>query len=295
MTAARPMNDATSMWSAPIRCEQPRELLRAVDRSARSSRCPRSGRPSRASRRHRSCTCGSQAALHDGRRRRDASDGAISAFSVPVTVASSRYISAPRSPLGARRRYSRPTSTSAPSAASAIRWVSTRRRPITSPPGGGTSAAPKRASSGPASRIDARIRSHSSGSSLVLVTSAGPHAHRVLAQPLDVDAERDDQLDHLLDVPDARDVLERHRVGGQQAGCEDGERGVLVAGRAHGTREGRAALDQKRFHSASSGCDRHLDRVATFDAGADGPAWGAILAGRWRTTWCMTATRHGSC
>ena len=124
---------------------------------------------------------------------------------------------------------------------------------------------------------------------------AGPHAHRVLAQPLDIDAERDDQLDHLLDVPDARDVLERHRVGGQQAGCEDGERGVLVAGRAHGAREGRAALDQERFHSASSGCDRHLDRVATFDAGADGPAWGAILAGRWRTTWCTTATRHGSC
>ena len=42
---------------------------------------------------------------------------------------------------------------------------SSRRRPITSPPGGGTMAWPTRASSGPASRNDARIRLASSASS----------------------------------------------------------------------------------------------------------------------------------
>ena len=41
---------------------------------------------------------------------------------------------------------------------------SSRRRPITSPPGGGTLARPSRASSGPASRNDARIRSASTAS-----------------------------------------------------------------------------------------------------------------------------------
>ena len=109
-----------------------------------------------------------------------ASTAAMIAFSVPVTDASSRYRSPPTSPRGARRWYSRSTSTSAPSAANAIRWVSTRRRPITSPPGGGTSAEPKRASSGPASRIDARMRVHSSGSSVVEVMSAA-HTRKVLS------------------------------------------------------------------------------------------------------------------
>src|SRR5207244_762814 len=55
--------------------------------------------------------------------------------------------------------------TSAPSRSSARKCVSTRRRPITSPPGGGRLTRPKRASIGPASRIDARIRAHSLGSS----------------------------------------------------------------------------------------------------------------------------------
>ena len=43
--------------------------------------------------------------------------------------------------------------------------MSTRRRPITSPPGGGSVTAPNRASIGPASRIDARILAQSAGSS----------------------------------------------------------------------------------------------------------------------------------
>ncbi len=55
--------------------------------------------------------------------------------------------------------------TVAPSARKASRCGSSRRRPITSPPGGGICAEPKRASSGPASRNDARMRSVSALSS----------------------------------------------------------------------------------------------------------------------------------
>src|SRR4051794_32114691 len=52
---------------------------------------------------------------------------------------------------------------------------SSRRRPITSPPGGGSVARPKRASSGPASRNEARISSDSERStSASAVTSAAP-------------------------------------------------------------------------------------------------------------------------
>src|SRR5919205_3881920 len=61
---------------------------------------------------------------------------------------------------------------SAPSCASAWMCVSSRRRPITSPPGGGTIARPQRASSGPARRTDARIREQSSSSSSVFGSSA---------------------------------------------------------------------------------------------------------------------------
>src|SRR5213083_3190739 len=55
--------------------------------------------------------------------------------------------------------------TSAPSRSRARKCVSTRRRPITSPPGGGRLTRPKRASIGPASKIDARMRAHRAGSS----------------------------------------------------------------------------------------------------------------------------------
>src|SRR5437763_9372654 len=50
--------------------------------------------------------------------------------------------------------------------------VSSRRRPITSPPGGGTITRPQRASSGPARSTEARIREQSSSSSSVFGSSA---------------------------------------------------------------------------------------------------------------------------
>src|SRR5688572_23112947 len=104
----------------------------------------------------------------------------MTAFSVAVTLASSRNSVVPRR-RSARISYVCPVSISAPSAASAWMCVSIRRRPMTSPPGGGTVAVPNRASSGPASRMDARIWLQSSSSSSVVVrpdastrTSLGP-------------------------------------------------------------------------------------------------------------------------
>src|SRR5438874_2727143 len=55
--------------------------------------------------------------------------------------------------------------TSAPSRSRARKCVSTRRRPMTSPPGGGRLTRPKHTSIGPARKIDARLRAHSGGTS----------------------------------------------------------------------------------------------------------------------------------
>src|SRR3954447_6384302 len=120
--------------------------------------------------RARSCTCGSEAALwitvEPG-----VSAAAIRAFSLAITDGSSMKKShARRPPRGARSRYQRSNCTSAPRARKASRCGSSRRRPITSPPGGGMWAEPKRASSGPAARKDARMRSASEASTSVLLT-----------------------------------------------------------------------------------------------------------------------------
>ena len=80
-----------------------------------------------------------------------------------------------RSPRGALSTISRPHTAVAPIARKASRCGSRRRRPITSPPGGGIRARPKRASSGPASRNDARICSASSESTSARSTPA-PHS-----------------------------------------------------------------------------------------------------------------------
>src|SRR5918998_3187901 len=122
-------------------------------------------------RRARSCTCGSEAALwmtvEPG-----VSAAAIRAFSVAITEGSSMKKSQAWSPSAARSSYVRPARISAPSARKASRCGSSRRRPITSPPGGGMSAAPKRASSGPARRKEARMRSAQSGSTAVCAISS---------------------------------------------------------------------------------------------------------------------------
>ena len=92
-----------------------------------------------------------------------ASTAAMIVFSVAVTLASSRRISAPWS-FSALKSKTPLNRNFAPSFSRASTCVSTRRRPITSPPGGGSSRSPKRAIIGPAIRIEARIWRHRSGS-----------------------------------------------------------------------------------------------------------------------------------
>ena len=157
------------MWSGAMPWVQPRRLptpWTVITFEPMPSICA----PIATSIRARSWTCGSDAALRITVGPR-VSAAAISAFSVAITDGSSIRKSHGLSPSGASSRISpRSSSTVAPSARKASRCGSSRRRPITSPPGGGICARPKRASSGPASRNEARIRSASSRSTSQLST-----------------------------------------------------------------------------------------------------------------------------
>ena len=133
-------------------------------------------------------------------------------------------------PVGAHRRSGASTSISAPSCCEARGCAGragggrSRRRPAAA-----RLARPRRASSGPASRNEARIRRAELLVELVLAsTSGGVDAHLVRAGPLDVGAEVGEQLEHRLDVADPRHVRERHRLVGEQARGEDRQRAVLV-------------------------------------------------------------------
>src|SRR5919106_3633422 len=130
---------------------------------------PSMSAPSETRKWQRSWTCGSHAAFTIVVSPR-ARTAAVTAFSVPVTEASSRKMCAPTSPSVRmwKRRFAR---TSAPRRTKAWMCVSSRRRPMTSPPGGGTIASPHRARSGPARRMDARMRAQSSSSSSRFATS----------------------------------------------------------------------------------------------------------------------------
>src|SRR6478735_8560788 len=174
VTPARAMNEPISMWSGPTRCVQPPSSSLPSTISTLEP-MPRMSAPIFTSMRARSCTWGSQAALPmivvPGVRA-----AAMSAFSVAMTDGSSMNTSAARSPpLGAVSTMSRPWVYVAPSARKASRWGSRRRRPMTSPPGGGMSAWPKRASSGPASRNDARMRSACSRSMWAAASTSTAH------------------------------------------------------------------------------------------------------------------------
>ena len=117
-----------------------------------------------------------------------------------------------------------------------------------SPPGGGILAAPKRASSGPASRNEARIWLGE-----LLVDDGRGDARRaepdaVVADPGDLDPELLEQGDLGLGVADPRHPVQQHLLLGQQAGGEDRQGRVLVAGDGHLAGERRPALDDEFLH-----------------------------------------------
>ena len=69
----------------------------------------------------------------------------------------------------------------------------------------------------------------------------------VRARPFGLPADVVQEGHHRLDVADPRDVLEPHLVLGEDAGCEQRQRRVLVSSRAHATLEGPSALDYECF------------------------------------------------
>ena len=213
---------------------------------------PRMSAPIFTSMRARSTTCGSLAALKiwvsPG-----VSAAAIRAFSVPITDGSSMKISPARSVPASFKMVWSCCSIRAPSALNASRCGSRRRRPMTSPPGGGMSARPKRASSGPASRNEARMRAEIRGSTLRLGGDAGgADRDLVLPAPLHGGAEVLQEVEHRLDVADARDVAHDDLVRGQRGRGEAGQGGVLVAGRDDRAGQRSAPVDDELLHAVEA-------------------------------------------
>ena len=100
------------------------------------------------------------------------------------------------------------TSSSAPIASSPRKCMSSLRLPMLSPPGSATRASPQRASSGPSTLIDARIRLTSSygasgvsGPEVSIVSSSG-------AGPLDVGADRAQHVEHDVEISDRGEVAD---------------------------------------------------------------------------------------
>ena len=91
-----------------------------------------------------------------------AATAAISTFSVAPTLGKSRLTTAPRRPDVSPTRNPCSDENRAPIFSSPRMWRSIARDPMLHPPGIATLAFPNRASSGPSTRIEARIRLTSS-------------------------------------------------------------------------------------------------------------------------------------
>ncbi len=114
-----------------------------------------------------------------------------------------------------------------------------------SPPGGGIRASPKRASSGPASRKEARICFESSSSTATSATPAAQRRRLLSATHVGLDPEPLEQRDLGLGVADPRHPVQQQLLLGEQAGGEDRQRRVLVAGDGELAGERHAALDDE--------------------------------------------------
>ncbi len=119
----------------------------------------------------------------------------------------------------ARARSRASTSTRAPIASSPRRCMSTLRLPMRSPPGSATRASPQRASSGPSTLNDARIRATSSyGASGFSSPDASTRDHTRCRRARRARRSRAQQLDHHVEVADGRHVAQRRDAGREQRG-----------------------------------------------------------------------------
>ncbi len=185
--------------------------------------------PSDTRKRQRSWTCGSLAAFAITVSPR-ASTAAMTAFSVPVTDASSRKIERP----ARSRRLHLVAPADLDGRAQPLERVHVR----VEPPAADHVPSGRRNHGAPAAReqraCEEDRRPDPAAELLVeLVPGRVGRMDPQLAGPeaLDVDADVGHELEHRLDVEDARDVRERHGLVREQAGSDDRQRRVLVAGR----------------------------------------------------------------
>ena len=204
------MKLATSMWSGQIRHSPPRS--RSTPRMRRTFEpIPSISAPSETRKRHRSCTCGSLAALAITVSP-SASTAAMTTFSVPVTEASSRKIERAAQALRAHR---------VATVRVDVRAELRRAREC------GCRVAGARSRRLPEAARSLRLRGRAEGRRAGWTRGSGCRALRRarastsrarvdpnLARPdvLDVDAEVGDELEHRLDVPDRRHVREQSRA-----------------------------------------------------------------------------------
>lgn len=240
----------TSMWSGQI-----------VNSAPPSDCCPltiitleptpSTSAPIRVSRRARSWTCGSEAALEivvwPG-----VSAAAISAFSVPITEglvhedlagaeAGRRAQLDPARPVDAGAEVGEGVEVGVEAAAADE--VAAGRRHL-----GGAEACQQRPR-------EQERRADLTGELLVDHRSAdagGAELDAVVSDPVDRDPEVLEQGDLRLGVADARHAVQQYLLLGQQAGGEDRQGGILVAGDGQLAGERDAPFDDEFLHGRSS-------------------------------------------
>ena len=241
------------MWSGETACSQPPSALHAVDvHDVRADALDRGAHLVEHAREVLDVRLGGGVA--DDASCPGVSAAAISAFSVPITDGSSMKKSVERRPpLGAVsgcRGRARPARRARGRRRGAGRGGGgrSRRRPA---------AASARSRSAPAAarrpgrrrgcarpgRGRRRCRRSPSACSATVLSSI--HSTR--------DAEVGEQREHRLHVADARDVGEHDPLLGEQAGGQERQGRVLVAGGHDGAGQRHAALDDELFHGRAAG------------------------------------------
>ena len=127
------------------------------------------------------------------------------------------------------------------------------------------------------------MRSESPSSSDVELTSAAHTRTSLRSRPVDLGAEVDEQLEHRLDVADARHVAEHDRLGREQGRREQREGGVLVALGADRAGERHSALDDEellRARACHDGKGSHQKRGARSSATRAGTLQTAVREAR---------------
>jgi putative nucleotidyltransferase with HDIG domain len=89
------------------------------------------------------------------------------------------------------------------------------------------------------------------------------HPHFVRSGPTDLRTELAQELEHRLDVANARDVLQLDRLVGEQTGREDRQDAVLVPGRAEPPRDRMPAFDHERLRHGFDNGRRHGGHYAS--------------------------------